>query len=282
MTQPGGPQASLNPPSNSGYTQGHSAAVVASHASRTVENSAAFLLPHLKPIFTIVDLGCGPGTITRGFCSYVPQGKVIGIDAGQSVIEQARSSRSETDYPNLSFQVGDITTRLPFDDQSIDVVYTSQTIYHIPSPVQVMKDAYRVLKPGGLLAMRETDTLIWHPSSPSTEAYCAAIGKAVPPGAQGVGTGRRLHIWAKEAGLDPSKMQVGTGGTCYAAPDLSKWWAGVHIARLQGEVGQEWLEHLKLVRDQSGIDEMIAGLKAWGDDEHAWYAALQGEVICWK
>src|ERR1700744_3072909 len=134
----------------SGYTQGHSAAVVASHASRTVEDSAAFLLPHIKPDFTILDLGCGPGTITRGFCAHVPRGRVIGMDAGEAVIEQARSAASEAGaaFPNLSFQVGDITPRLPFADASVDVVYTSQTLYHIPTPVHVMREAHRVLKPG--------------------------------------------------------------------------------------------------------------------------------------
>jgi SAM-dependent methyltransferase len=270
----------------SGYIQGHSAAVVASHASRTVHNSAAFLLPHIKPDFTILDLGCGPGTITRGFCAYVPQGRVIGIDAGEEVIAQAVSSistsTSTTPPNNVSFQVGDITTRLPFADGSIDVVYTSQTLYHIPTPVPVMKEALRVLKPGGMLAMRETDTLIWHPRRASTDAYCAAVGKAVPPGAQGVGTGRRLHAWAREAGFAPARMLVGTGGTCYAAPELARWWADLHVQRLRGEVGKRWLDELHLVRDQAELDELVAGLDAWGDDEQAWYAALQGEVICWK
>ncbi|EXJ62071.1 hypothetical protein A1O7_02504 [Cladophialophora yegresii CBS 114405] len=274
-----------NTSATSGYTQGHSAAVVASHASRTVNNSAAFLLPHLKPDFTLLDLGCGPGTITRGFCSYIPRGRVIGIDAAESVIEQAQafsSASTKTEYPNLSFQVGDITAALPFADGSIDVVYTSQTILHIPAPVAVMKEAHRVLKPGGMLAMRETDSMVWHPTNSGMDAYWAALGKAVPPGAQGMGTGRRLHVWAKEAGFSAAKMQVGTGGMCYAAPDLSRWWADVHVQRLRGDVGKKWVEDLKLVRDQNEIDEMVAGLKAWGDNEEAWYAALQGELICWK
>ncbi len=268
--------------SDLGYTQGYSKSVVASHASRTVQNSAEFLLPHILPNSTILDLGCGPGTITLGFCTYAPKGRVIGLDAGESVIAQARSTAPEVEYPNLTFKVADITTRLPFDDASIDIVYTSQTIYHIPLPVHVMKEAYRVLKKGGILAMRETDTLIWHPSSPTTEAYCAAIGKSVPPGAQGVGTGRRLHIWANEAGFELKKMQIGTGGTTYAAPELSKWWAGIHIERLQGEVGKKWLEEQKFVRNQSDIDAMIAGLKAWGEHDDAWYTALNGEVVCRK
>ena len=270
------------PASKSTYTQGHSAAVVASHASRTVENSAAFLLPHLKPHFTILDLGCGPGTITRGFCAHVPQGRVIGIDAGEAVIAQARSLASGSAYPNLFFQVGDITTRLPFEDGSVDVVYTSQTLFHVPYAVRVMKEAFRVLKAGGMLAMRESDTMIWHPSNPGIDQYQSLMVKIVPSGAQGFGTGRRLHIWAQEAGFERAKMQVGSGTFSYSAPEQSRWWAGTHIDRLRGEVGKKWLEEFKIVSEQAQIDQMIDGLRTWAESPDAWFAALQGEVICWK
>ncbi|KAH0837710.1 hypothetical protein Z517_04375 [Fonsecaea pedrosoi CBS 271.37] len=268
--------------STSTYTQGHSAAVVASHASRTVENSAAFLLPHLQPHFTIVDLGCGPGTITRGFCPHVPQGSVIGIDAAESVITLARSGAPGNEHPNLTFRVGDITARLPWDDNSVDVVYTSQVLYHIPTPVRVIREALRILKPGGMLAMRETDTLIYHPSNPGTEAFLTTMAKAVSPGAQGIGSGRRIHLWAQEAGFERSKMQVRAGATCHPAPDESKWWANIQVERLKGEIGRKWLGELQLVRSQAEIDAMVNGLRAWGDSPEAWYAALQGEVICWK
>ncbi|OAP56286.1 hypothetical protein AYL99_09465 [Fonsecaea erecta] len=264
------------------YTQGHSPAVVASHAARTVENSAAFVLPHLRPHFTVVDLGCGPGTITRGFCAHVPDGSVVGIDAAAAVIDLARAGSSPDEYPNLSFRVGDITARLPWDDGSVDVVYTSQVLYHIPHPVRVIREARRILKPGGLLAMRETDSLIYHPANPGTEAYRATMAKAVAPGAQGIGSGRRVHRWAQEAGFDRATMQVRAGATCHPAPDESRWWAGVQVGRLRGEIGHKWLHELQLVQSQDEIDAMVAGLTAWGDSPEAWYVALQGEVICWK
>ena len=45
------------------YAQGHTKAVLKGHAARTVENSAAFLVPHIKPTDVILDIGCGPGSI---------------------------------------------------------------------------------------------------------------------------------------------------------------------------------------------------------------------------
>ena len=283
------------------YSQGHSASVVASHVSRTVENSASFLTPHLKPDFTIVDLGCGPGTITRGFCAFVPDGSVIGIDSSAAVIEQARSlavglasGESESgassaaeglkgSYANLQFRVGDITAApLPFDDDSVDVVYTHQTLIHIPSPIRVIREALRILKPGGILAMREADHAANEPTTPPLEQYWQSIfASARAMGAQGEGTGRRLHLWAQEAGFERSKMQIGAGATVYTAPDEAKWWAGVHIGRLDGEIGERWLRD-KIVQSQHEIEDMKAALRAWGDSPEAWYSVMQGEVVCRK
>ncbi|KAK5198269.1 hypothetical protein LTR92_002514 [Exophiala xenobiotica] len=296
-------------PKSTTYSQGHSASVVASHVSRTVENSASFLTPHLKPSFTIVDLGCGPGTITRGFCPFVPDGRVIGIDSSPAVIEQARSlatsgpsgdsdsdlgpqgTSSSSQYPhpyaNLSFRVGDITaTPLPFADDSVDVVYTHQTLIHIPlpGPVSVIREIHRILKPGsGILAMREADHAAMHPSTPALEQYWSGVfASARAMGAQGEGTGRRLHLWAQEAGFERSKMQVGAGATVYTAPEEAKWWAGVHVGRLEGEVGDKWLRDLKIVRSQQEIEDMKVALRVWGESPDAWYSVMQGEVLCWK
>ncbi|KAK4942575.1 hypothetical protein LTR10_017704 [Elasticomyces elasticus] len=264
------------------YTQGHSDSVVASHTSRTVESSASFLLPHLEPHFTIVDLGCGPGTITRGFCSFVPQGFVTGIDSADSVIDQARSHAPQSEYPNLDFRVGDITERLPYDDNSVDVVYTHMTLLHVPSPVQVIEEARRILKPGGMLAMREADHAEWEPSTPALQQYNKLLFDfARLTGAQGAGAGRRLHLWASQAGFERSKMSIGAGTTVYTAPDESKWWADVHIGRLEGEIGEKWLEN-KLVDSHEDIENMKAALKTWKESDNAWYGGLQGEVISWK
>jgi len=268
--------------SRTAYSQGHSASVVASHASRTVQNSAAFLLPHIKPHFTIVDLGCGPGTITRGFCAFVPHGSVIGIDASPAVIEQARSLAPASEYPNLSFRVGDITERLPFEDESVDVVYTHQTLLHLPRPIPVLEEARRILKPGGLLAMREWDRSDWHPADPMLTASMRYVSEAArATGAQGSGTGRRLHVWAAAAGFERGKMRVGVGGTCYTAPDEAKWWAEVHIGRLEGEVGRHWVED-GIVPDQEEVDAIKAALRRWAESDDAWSVTWQGEVLCWK
>src|SRR5512140_847483 len=77
-------------PRSAVYTHGHHESVLRSHRWRTAENSAAYLLPQLKPHMRILDVGCGPGTITAGLAGYVPRGHVTGIDAAPDIVEQAR------------------------------------------------------------------------------------------------------------------------------------------------------------------------------------------------
>ena len=95
------------------YTHGHHESVLRSHKWRSVDNSAAYLAPHLTSGTSVLDLGCGPGTITADFGRRVAPGRVLGIDASAAVIEEAR--REAGGGPNVEFSVGDLYT-LEMDD----------------------------------------------------------------------------------------------------------------------------------------------------------------------
>src|SRR6266576_1162844 len=86
------------------YTHGHHESVLRSHKWRTVDNSAAYLAPHLTIGTSVVDLGCGPGTITADIGRRVAPGRVLGIDASAAVIEEAR--RDAGGGPNVECLVG--------------------------------------------------------------------------------------------------------------------------------------------------------------------------------
>jgi ubiquinone/menaquinone biosynthesis C-methylase UbiE len=90
------------------YTHGHHESVLRSHTWRTAENSAAFLLPHLRPGQSLLDIGCGPGTITTDLARLVAPGPVVGIDAASEVIDQATAHAATTDLGNVRFEVGDL------------------------------------------------------------------------------------------------------------------------------------------------------------------------------
>ncbi|KAE8548125.1 hypothetical protein EYB25_009919 [Talaromyces marneffei] len=89
---------SQNIPSN-GYKQGYSKYTLATQQSRTAESCAAFLLPHIEKGDRILDVGCGPGTITTGFAKYVSGGSVVGIDISTEVLQNAKESAAEANVP---------------------------------------------------------------------------------------------------------------------------------------------------------------------------------------
>src|SRR5205807_10234032 len=87
------------------YTHGHHESVLRSHRWRTAANSCAYLLDRIGPGTELLDVGCGPGTITVDLARRVAPGRVVGIDRSTEVVEAAR--RDAGDVANLEFRTGD-------------------------------------------------------------------------------------------------------------------------------------------------------------------------------
>ena len=138
------------------YTYGHSAAVTRVHAERTAAREAAFFLPHLSPGMRLLDVGCGPGTITLGLAKAVNPGDVVGVDAVQTVLEEARQTASTERLPNLRFEQAD-AYKLPFPDHSFDVVFAHTLLEHLREPRRALTEMVRVLAPGGMIGLRDCD-----------------------------------------------------------------------------------------------------------------------------
>src|SRR5689334_23416694 len=99
------------------YTHGHHAAVLRSHQWRTAANSAAYLLPELRPGLDVLDVGCGPGTITADLAALVAPGRVTAVDAAEDVLEKAQAVADERGLDNVGFAVADVHA-LDFPDDS--------------------------------------------------------------------------------------------------------------------------------------------------------------------
>src|SRR5437016_5580082 len=115
------------------YTHGHHESVLRSHAWRTAENSASYLLDSLQPGLDLLDVGCGPGTITMDLAERVAPGRVVGIDSQSEVIARADELRQRRDRANVKFSVGDVYA-LRFDDARFDVVHAHQVLQHLTRP----------------------------------------------------------------------------------------------------------------------------------------------------
>jgi trans-aconitate 2-methyltransferase len=94
----------------------------------------------------VLDLGCGDGRLTARLAEQVPQGRVLGIDASQNMIDQARRNHVRE---NLEFRLADINA-LAFD-RKFDVMYSNATLHWIKDHRRLLTNVHRALGPGGMV-----------------------------------------------------------------------------------------------------------------------------------
>lgn len=122
--------------------------LVEGYRERTLENNFPELIPYLRVGANVLDIGCGPGTITLGVAGVVVPGDVVGIDPGADRIDAANQLAKERGIMNVSFKVGDAHD-LDFPDNAFDVVYSHTVVHHLIDPVKAFREQKRVAKPGG-------------------------------------------------------------------------------------------------------------------------------------
>ena len=138
------------------YAMGYSETFTEMLTRRSAGSNAQHLLPHLQAGMTLLDLGCGPGSITAGLAQAVHPGRVWGVDFNQEQLQQARGQADALGLENLRFLKAD-GLNLPFPDNSFDAVHCHGFLMHSTSIRQQMTEILRVLKPGGILASRDMD-----------------------------------------------------------------------------------------------------------------------------
>jgi len=257
------------------YTHGHHESVLRSHTWRTAENSAAYLLPHLTPDARVLDVGCGPGTITAGLADRVPQGRVTGIDAAPEIVEQAR--RAAGGRTNADFAAADVYA-LGFPDGSFDVVHAHQVLQHLGDPVRALREMRRVTRPGGLIAARDGDYsgFMWYPQPPVLDEW-RALYLAVARGNGGEPDGgRHLHAWARAAGL--TDVTCSSSNWTYATDAERAWWGESWAVRV---VESAFADSAVAggYATRADLERMADGWRAWAADPDAWFVIPNGEIL---
>ncbi len=163
------------------YTIGHKESTLALMRSRTAERCCAFFREHVRPDSRILDCGCGPGSVTVGLAQWAPDGQTTGIDIGAEQLEGARTLARDLGVENVTFRQGDVFD-LPFEDGSFDLVFSQTVFFHIPDHAKALAEIKRVLRPGGLVALRDvinSSVIIW-----PDEPLLRQIGRMIRLGGQ--------------------------------------------------------------------------------------------------
>jgi SAM-dependent methyltransferase len=189
-----------------GYAPGFADDALAMLTRRTAATRASFFLSFLTPGMRVLDVGCGPGTITRGLAEAVsPGGSCVGIDAEASQIELARAAP----VANLSFEAASAYT-LPFPDGSFDAVFSHALFEHLARPAEVAAELFRVLRPGGSVGVCCSDwgDAFVDPRTPDVDLALACHVALRRLAGGDPFAGARLERWITDAGFADVQARV--------------------------------------------------------------------------
>ena len=248
------------------------------YAERTAPQQAVFLLPYLTPGMRVLDCGCGPGSITVGLAKAVAPGEVVGIDHDDLHIETARALAAERGVANVSFQPGDIY-QLPFEDETFDAVYENAVFIHLKDRDHAAREIYRVLKPGGLFAARDTemDGLYMSNMTPSIQRGQKLFRRWQRHRGSDLRTGKNLPAILRHAGFErivPSaSYEIFRGEQEADGRGMAALFTESPLTRVALERG--WV-------DRATLDRIAADWLAWAEKPDSYLANAMGEAIGWK
>jgi SAM-dependent methyltransferase len=259
------------------YTHGHHESVLRSHTWRTAENSAGYLLPSLVPGLSLLDVGCGPGTITNDLALLVAPGEVVGIDASADVVAQASSRAAGLGLASLRFEVGDLFA-LGYPDASFDVVHVHQVLQHLADPVEALVALRRVLALDGVLAARDSDysAFTWAPDDPLLDRWMELYLAVTAHNGHDACIGPRLMGHALEAGF--SSVDVSSSTWTYADPESRAWWGGLWADRVRYSRFAEQAASYEL-SDTAELEAIAVAFGRWAAAPDAVFVIPHVEIL---
>jgi SAM-dependent methyltransferase len=259
------------------YTHGHQEAVLRSHRWRTAENSAAYLLPHLRPGMSLLDVGCGPGTLTADLAARVAPGEVLAVDVSAEVIAEAAAHARKLGATNLTFTVGDFRSAA-LDAGSFDVVHAHQVLQHLRDPVGALTEMRRLVRQGGVVAARDGDysAMVWSPPDPLLDRWREIYLAVTRRNGAEADAGRRLLGWAREAGFQ--EIEYSTSTWTFATPGDRGWWSELWAERTTSSAfAHQAVEYG--IATATELEEVAAGWRTWGALPDALFIVVGGEIL---
>ncbi|KAK7189393.1 methyltransferase UbiE [Paraphaeosphaeria sporulosa] len=269
------------------YLHGHHASVLRSHSWRTVENSCPHLIPHLhNTSLKILDVGCGPGTISVDLAARIPQGSVLAIDPSQEVIMKARKHAEEKGVTNIRFEVGDIFNWgavAGIEESGFDIVHAHQVLQHLQDPLSAMKEMKKLTRKGGILAVRDCDysAMNHYPPNEGMSKWLdlyRSVAKSIKCDPD---IGKRLHAIAMQAGFPRSDIDTSVSAWTFSTPDERAWWCGLWAERsTKSDYKARVLE--SGLGTEEDLEEIARTWREMEGKEDGWFAVINGEVVAYN
>ncbi|KAA8970021.1 methyltransferase domain-containing protein [Mycobacterium sp.] len=260
------------------YTHGYHESVLRSHRRRTAENSAGYLLPHLRQGLSLLDIGCGPATITADLAARIDPGRLTAVDISAEALDLARAEVDARNLSNVSLATADVHA-LEFPDDAFDVVHAHQVLQHVRDPVPALREMRRVCAPGGIVAVRDADHagFIWYPQLPALDRWLDLYERAARANGGEPDAGRRLLSWAREAGFDD--ITPSGGIWCFATPEDRQWWGGMWADRIvESALARQLVD--SGMATAAELTEIASAWRAWAAAADGWLAIPHGEILC--
>lgn len=263
------------------YTHGYDESVLRSHSWRTVDNSAAYLAPHLRPGMSLLDVGCGPGTITAEFAHRLAPGRVVAIDRSVEVLTTAGAA-AEAAGVTVDFVQADI-----YDDvhawapngELFDIVHAHQVLQHLPDPVLALRAMRSACVPGGLVAARDADYagFFWYPQIPELDEWLelyrtVARGNGGEPDAA-----RHMLAWAHAAGFNEVSVIPEIWG--FATDTERHWWGSLWADRTRRSALAD-TAFARGLATAADLERIAAGWEAWSREADGTFVVPHVAILC--
>ncbi|WP_406050725.1 class I SAM-dependent methyltransferase [Kribbella sp. NBC_00889] len=261
---------------NNVYTHGHHESVLRSHSWRTAENSAGYLLAQLRPGMSLLDVGAGPGTITADLARLVDPGRTTALEATEAALDITRATFGKLDV-KVEFVVGDVHA-LDLPDDTYDVVHAHQVLQHVADPVQAIREMRRVCKPGGIVAVRDSDYhgFTWYPELPELDEWMALYQRLARANGGEPDAGRRLLSWALEAGFE--KVDATASTWTFADEEGRAFWGGMWADRILQSAMSDQARRAGVPEET--LNAISEAWKTWAARPDGWISILHGELLC--
>ena len=228
------------------YSYSYGATAISILESRTIQKEADIFLKYLNSSMKLLDIGCGPGSLTMGFAQHLKNGHVWGVDLEATQVQLATEKCLKAKIENCQFQVGSITN-LPFDDETFDAIWCSNLLLEFNEHTEITTELNRVLKPNGIIGLLEqhADGYLIYPSGSATDVFFEVINRFVTFSGGDPNVGKRLPQLFSQNGFEI--LEVANGGIIFntveerlkKAESLAGLWEESEFPKLA--VQQNWI-----------------------------------------